>query len=105
MAILFFMGRNEIWSICLILFFCSTFNAFRWPALSSMTTLLVAKKQLGRASGLMQVGEATAQIISPLLAGLLIATIKIHGVILIDTFTFLLSFITLLIVRIPKPEM
>jgi MFS transporter, DHA3 family, macrolide efflux protein len=103
-ALLFFTGRLDIWIIYLALMVRSVFNAFRWPALSAITTLTVPKQHLGRASGVMQFGEATAQIVSPLLAGLLLSIIQIQGIVFIDFITFLFALFSLLIVRVPKPQ-
>ncbi len=55
------------------------------------TTLLVPKEQLGRSSGMVQVSEAVAQILSPVIAGVLMGVIGIHGVILVDVATFLVA--------------
>jgi MFS family permease len=82
----------------------STFSAFQWPAYSAATTLLVPKAQYGRASGMVQLGEAVAQIAAPVLAGFLMGFIGIHGVILVDVATFLFALVTLLLVRVPRPE-
>ena len=67
-------------------------------------TLLVPKKQLGRANGMVQVAEGVAQILAPVTAGVLVGIILLQGVIMIDLATFLFALVTLLIVRIPKPE-
>lgn len=98
------MGWLEIWHIYVAVAFNSTFSAIQWPAYSAATTLLVPKKHFGRASGMVQMGLAASHIISPTLAGALIATIKIQGVILIDIVTFLFALFTLFIVRFPKPK-
>jgi MFS transporter, DHA3 family, macrolide efflux protein len=52
---------------------------------------------------MVQLAEAAAQILAPMLAGALIGLIDVQGVILIDFATFLFALTTLLIVRIPKP--
>jgi MFS family permease len=102
-ALLLFTNRLEVWQIYLAIALGSLFNAFQWPAFSAATTLLVPKKHLGRASGMVQFGEAAAQIISPALAGILIAIVQIQGIIFIDFGTFLVSLVTLLGVRFPHP--
>lgn len=102
-AVLLMTGRLEVWHIYIAMALSSTFSAFQWPAYSAATTLLVPKEHYGRASGMVQVGEAAAQIISPVLAGALIGLIKVQGVMLIDFATFLFAVLTLLLVRVPKP--
>jgi hypothetical protein len=54
---------------------------------------------------MVQLGEAAAQILSPVLAGVLMGVIQIQGIILVDFATFLFAVSTLLVARIPRPEM
>jgi DHA3 family macrolide efflux protein-like MFS transporter len=102
-AILLAVGQLQVWHIYILSAVSSTFSAFQWPAYSAAITLLVPKEQLGRASGMVQFGQAGAQVVSPLLAGLLVTKIQIQGVILIDFATFLFAVFTLLLVSIPRP--
>ena len=66
--------------------------------------LLVPQEQLGRANGLVQFAQAGAQIIAPVLAGILVLSIQLHGVIVIDLVSFVFAVGTLGFARIPKPE-
>lgn len=93
----------QIWHIYVVAALGSVFNSFQWPAYMAATTLLVPKAQLGRANGMIQFGQATAEVLAPLLAGLLIAVIGLDGVVAIDLGTFLFAAVTLLLVRIPRP--
>jgi MFS transporter, DHA3 family, macrolide efflux protein len=102
-VILLFAGRLEPWCIYLVTAANATCNAFQWPAFSAMTALLVPKQSLGRAGGLAQFGEAAAQIIAPALAGVLVGTIRVQGVLLIDFVSLVVALCTLVIVRVPKP--
>ncbi|WP_246162866.1 MULTISPECIES: MFS transporter [Brasilonema] len=104
MALLLFANQLNVWQIFLGISAISTFNAFQLPAYTVATTLLVPKQHLGRASGMVQVADATAQILSPTVAGLLVVTLHIQGVMLIDVATFAFSLVTLLLVRFPRPE-
>ena len=103
-ALLLLAGRLEVWQIYIAMAASSTFSAFQWPAYSAATTLLVPKEHYGRASGLVQISEAVAQIASPVMAGALIGTIQVWGVMLIDFATFLFALVTLLVIRVPRPE-
>ncbi|WP_373528908.1 MFS transporter [Nostoc sp.] len=103
-APLLLFGRLEIWHIYLAAIAASICGAFQMPAYTAMTTLLVPKEYLGRASGMSQLGLSVARLISPLLAGLLIETIQMQGVILLDFTTFLFALLTLLLVRVPNPK-
>lgn len=104
LALLLFAGRLEIWHIYLATMATSLIGAFQLPAHGATIPLLVPKQQLGRANGMIQVGGATAQIITPLLAGGLVETVQVQGVMLIDFATFLFAVFTLLMIRVPKPK-
>jgi len=103
-AMLLLAGRLEIWQVYLISFSRSCFSTFQIPAYSSLPTLLIPKRHFGRASGMVQSAQATAQIISPLLASALIVTIHIQGLILLDFVSFLLALGVLTVMRIPEYE-
>jgi MFS family permease len=104
MCLLLFAGRLQIWEIYIAMAISSTITAFQWPAYSSATTLLVPKEQLGRASGMVQIAEAVAQIGSPAIAGVMMGIFPIHTILLVDYATYLFALFTLLITRFPKPE-
>ena len=103
-ALLFALGRLEIWHIYIACASSATFSAFQWPAYSAAIPLLVAKQHLGRVSGMTQLGESVAQLISPVLGGILLMTIHLQGVLLIDVATFLFSLVTLFLVRFPNAK-
>lgn len=96
-------GRLEPWHIYPIVFISGIFDTLRWPALTAATTQLVRKEQFGRASGMLQIVQAGTVLVSPLVAGVLIGTIGLQGVILTDFTTFIFAILTLLLVRIPRP--
>ena len=104
LVLLLFTNRLEIWHIYLIVGISAAFSTVQWPAYTAATTLLVSKKNLGRANGMVQFGKAAADILAPALAGVLIHTIRLEGVILIDFATFIFATVTLLLVRFPKPQ-
>ena len=103
-ALALLVGKLEIWHIYLATAISSTFSSFQWPAYTAATTLLVPKKHLSRASGLVQAAFAASELISPPLAAVLLANIQLRGVISIDFITFVFSMITLLFARFPNPE-
>jgi hypothetical protein len=53
---------------------------------------------------MMQLGQAAAEILAPMLAGVLVLKIQLYGVIVIDFATFLFAVSTLPAVRFPRPE-
>ncbi len=104
LCLLLFFGRLEVWEIYLLMALSSTVAAFQWPAYSAATTLLVPKEQLSRASGMVQIAEAVAQIGSPAIAGLMMGIFPIFSILLIDFFTYLFALFTLLVTRFPRPD-
>ncbi|MBD1887686.1 MFS transporter [Microcoleus vaginatus ZQ-A4] len=104
MALLLTTGNLEIWHIYLAVSLSSVCKAFQLPAYTASTSSLVPKEHLPRASGMVQSGEACAQLISPLLAGFLLGIVQLEGVILIDFATFLFALTTLLLVRFPDAK-
>jgi MFS family permease len=104
LALLFWRGRLELWHIYLLLTVGSMFGTLQWPAFSAATTQLVPKEQLGRAAGLTQTGSGAAELLAPVLAGALVVSLGLGGVMLIDFATFLVSVATLLSVRVGRPE-
>lgn len=95
-------GRLELWQIYLAVGVSGIFGALRSPALSAATTQLIPKEHFGRANGLLEIVSVGQFLISPLLAGALIGTLGLQGIILIDFATFLFSLLTLLAIRIPR---
>jgi MFS family permease len=97
-------GHLQVWHIYVANTLSSFLGSFQQPAYMASVTLLIPKDHLGRASGLVQLSEAINRIVAPVLAGLLVVTIQVEGVILIDFATFLFAVLALLVVRIPRPE-
>ncbi|MCP4656804.1 MAG: MFS transporter [bacterium] len=92
------------WHIYVVVGVNAAFVVFVWPTLTAATTLIVGKEHFGRASGMNQMGISLSRMLAPVLAGVLLMTIGLRGVILIDFATFLFSTVVLLLVRFPQPE-
>ena len=103
-AALLVTGNLEVWHVFVATAVSASFTTFQWPAYSAATTLLVPKEQLGRAGGMVQIGEAVSQLLAPAAAGALFVTTGLQGVVLIDFVTYLIAVGTLLLVRFPQPE-
>lgn len=101
---MFFIEAVSLWQIYLVSAISSAASAFQAPAYTAAIPMLVQKAHLGRANGLVQFAEAAGVVIAPLLAGVLIHTISIKGIMIIDFITFLIAMLTLLFVRFPKLE-
>lgn len=93
-----FLGDLQVWHIYLLATFASIFSAFQEPAYSASITMLVPKKNLARASGILQMGQAASAILTPIMAGGLYALIGLRGVILIDALTYFAAIGALLVV-------
>jgi DHA3 family macrolide efflux protein-like MFS transporter len=101
-AILLSAGDLAIWHIYIGAAISSCFAAFQWPAYTAATTLLVPPQDLGRANGMLQIGEAAGRLVAPILGGVLLLFLEIDGIIYIDFATFIFALIILLLVRFPK---
>lgn len=97
-------GQLAIWHIYIIAILHACLGAFQEPAYTASITMLVPKKDLARASGMMQMGQALEMLITPLLAGILFVAIGLRGVIMVDFITFFFAVSALLFVHIPQPE-
>lgn len=97
-------GKLALWHIYLIVALSSFFHAFQVPAFAASTSLLVPKRYLGRANGWVQAGMSTAQILSPLSAGFLLAALGLRGIVTLDLVAACLGVASLLLVRLPRPE-
>lgn len=101
---LYLTGQLEIWHLYLTGALAGVFQAFQWPAYSAAISTMVPKKHYGRANGMMSLAQAASAVVAPLMAGLLIGTIGIGGVMAIDVVTFLFAIGALLVIQVPQPE-
>ena len=101
LAALFFTGHLMIWEIYVLVSVGSLAGAFRMPSYMALLSQLVPTEQIGRASGVMQLGPASAQVLSPVLAASLLGKINFQGIIAIDFATFLFAIATLSLIPVP----
>jgi MFS transporter, DHA3 family, macrolide efflux protein len=102
-AALLYTGRLEPWHAYPINAVMTGLAILSGPAFLATVSLLVPREHLARASGMAQLAAGASQLVGPLLAGILVAPIGFHGLILIDFATFLFAAATLTLVRIPRP--
>lgn len=102
LALLYAAGRIELWHIYVATACLSLFGAFRFPAYSAILPALFTKEQLGRANGMIQLGEAAARIVAPLLGGALLVGVGLQGVIYIDVASYAFAVATLAVIRVPR---
>lgn len=103
--VLLLFGTLQFWHIYLIVTLGSIFSAFQEPAYTASITMLVPKKDLPRANGMMQMGQALEMVITPVIAGILFVSLGLAGILIIDFVTFLFAVGALLLVRIPQPKL
>lgn len=100
--VLLLFDQLEIWHIFLATSLSSFSSAFQLPAYQSTIALLVPKKNLGRANGMVQMADSLSMVIAPLAAGFLLGIIGLQGIILVDFITFIIAVTSLIFVRIPE---
>jgi len=94
----------DVWRIYPLLTLTATCKVFTWPTFSAVTTTVVEKRHLGRASGLTQIGGSVSAIIAPTLGGLLLVLIGLRGIVLLNLVSYLVTPCILLLIRLPKPK-
>jgi MFS family permease len=103
-AALYFTGSLEIWHIYALSGLGAIGNTLQVPAWMAAIALLVPKKNLGRANGLVMTSDAVSIVVAPAAAGALLATVGLGAVLLVDAATFVVAVATLAVVRFPRPE-
>jgi hypothetical protein len=93
----------EPWHIYVATAFAAVCSVAQAPAYAASVPLLVPDRHLGRANGMVQLGEAAARIAAPISAGALLGIVGLRGIVLIDLATFVYAISTLLFVHIPSP--
>jgi MFS family permease len=96
-------GRLEIWHLYVTGAFTGAFQSFQFPAYSAAVTMMIPKEQYARANGMIGLAGSASNIVAPILAGMLIGTVGITGVMSFDVFTFVVAIGALLLVHIPQP--
>jgi DHA3 family macrolide efflux protein-like MFS transporter len=103
LATLYAADALRPWDIYLTTSVASVMGAFQLPAFMSSVPLLVQKKDIDRANGLVTLAQASP-LIAPLTAGFLLTEIKLDGIIVVDAVSFAINSMALLAVRIPRPR-
>lgn len=81
-------GGAKLWQICLGVFISSTFSALLEPSYRATVTDLLTKEEYSKASGLVSLAGSARYLISPILAGALLAVSSIRLLLIIDICTF-----------------
>jgi MFS family permease len=102
LAFLLFSGTAEIWHIILAAALHGTASAFFAPASTGLMPQVVSPGRLQQANALMAVSRGAAFIIGPAVSGILIAASGPGLVFAIDAVTYVLSMVTLALLRIER---
>ena len=101
-AVVYLLGGLQIWYIYLAVFMNGAFGSLRMPSMQAAMTVMIPKKNLGRTSGMMEIVGIGEYLIAPSLAGVLMGSIGLAGIVMIDFSTFLVAISILLFIRIPR---
>ncbi|WP_433362638.1 non-ribosomal peptide synthetase/MFS transporter [Streptosporangium sp. CA-115845] len=101
LGVLLWTGNLQIWHIYPLLVCLSIALTFQRFAYGSAIPQLVPKRFLGHANGVVQMATGTAQLVVPLIATGLMATIGLEGILVIDVASYLVATLVLLFVRFP----
>lgn len=104
LAVLLFTDHLQIWHTYITAFFTSVCGSFQMIAKGAALPMMVKKDQMVRANGLIHFSTGVGQLATPILAGILISSIQIEGLLMVDFSTYLIGLLTLLIIEIPQPE-
>lgn len=92
-------GEAHLYQICIGVFISSAFSALLEPSYRATVTDLLTKEEYSKASGLVSIAGSARYLISPILAGALLAVTDIKVLFAIDISTFVLTVISTAVVR------
>lgn len=93
------VGEAQLWEICVGVFISAVFSSLLDPAYKATITDLLTEEQYTKASGLVQVAGSAKYLISPIVAGFLLAVADIKLLLIIDICTILVTVPSVLVVR------
>lgn len=92
-------GEVALYQICIGVFVSAVFSALLEPAYRATVTDLLTKEEYSRASGMVSIAGSARYLISPVLAGALLAVSDMRLLLLIDICTFFPTVIGAAVVR------
>ena len=97
--ILMMTGHCTLLNICTGVFISSVFSSLLEPAYRSTITDILTKEEYTKASGLVSVAGSARYLVSPMIAGLLLAVYDIKLLLIIDICTFFVTITATAVVR------
>ena len=92
-------GEAKLYQICVGVFVSAVFSSLLEPSYRATVTDLLTKEEYSKASGLVSIAGSARYLISPVLAGILLAVSDIRLLFGIDISTFILTVISTAVVR------
>lgn len=92
-------GGAQVWQICLGVTVSSVFSSLMEPSYKATVSDLLTEEEYVKASGLVSLAGSARYLISPFLAGILLAVSDIKLLLMIDICTFVFTVITTAVVR------
>jgi DHA3 family macrolide efflux protein-like MFS transporter len=93
-----------LWILYLVVLIQASFEVLQSPALSATVTMLVPDEQRDLANTIQQINRPAANIIAPIVAGLLFVVIGVTGVMALDLISFFVAIGALYLAQIPRPK-
>jgi MFS family permease len=103
-AILLITGHAQLWHIVVLAMVYSFAAGFFMPASGALIPQTVSVQRLQQANALMGLSRSVTQVAGPAIGGLLVAAIGPGWVFAIDAATFVVSAISLVLMRVPRVE-
>lgn len=93
------MGEAHLYQICIGVFVSSVFSSLLEPSYRATVSDILTKEEFSRANGLVSIAGSARYLISPIIAGGLLAVSDIKLLLVIDICTFILTVISTSVVR------
>ena len=93
------MGEAHLYQICIGVFISSVFSSLLEPSYRATVSDILTKEEFSRANGLVSIAGSARYLISPIIAGGLLAVSDIKLLLVIDICTFILTVISTSVVR------
>ncbi len=100
-AIVLATDTFALWQVYVVVTCLSMTEALETPALETAVPALVPKRQLGRANGMLMLAIASSRLLAPVIAGFLLLTIHLSGIVLMDCLSYALALLSIAVVRLP----
>lgn len=84
-------GALRVWQVYVLVACSAVFQAFQWPAFSSLVPQLVGKELLSKANSRVSLAEGGGLLFGPLLGGALYAVSGLDALLLVDFASFCLA--------------